>query len=371
MKLDGILRRLILLMTDSIVKGRRYDAAKLYPLIEKHKSWLELRLPHSTMMADRLRLVAAQLDGVKLDNCRLDEAVIEASWIRSASLRGITATSASFSGTDFTATDLSDSRLDLANLRGTRFHRATLKNVRFLKADFSSAETYGPTELQDCQVLSGDFSEARLTGTAFLGCSLANVVFDKADLTNARFDFSDIGEVTVRNANLMRADFRRATFVDGSDELVAELARHGAQISRRPNMVELEIKLSSHAEWLHSFGNRGARANFRDQNLARESIFIDTDLSGADFRGANLAFTDFSGSRLICADFRGAYLNGARFDNTDIREAFFDGSYQFKMSFNGADVRNASGFAPMKPSVRENIGINSIPLPTPGPRASG
>lgn len=347
------------------VTGRHYDAELLTTLLEKHRHWLERGGPIEAESGGRLRLVAAVLDGMKLDNAQLSQTVIEASWVRSASLRGLRAQGASFSGTDFTASDLSGGLLDGANLRGARFHRAILKNTRFLKADLSVADSFGPSELTECEVVSANFSEALLSNASFLGCRLSDVTFDNADLSNARFDFCDIGKLSVRQAHLHRTDFRRASFSIRDDELLSHLQRQGASLPRRPSEVEMNIALAGHAEWLRSEGRQGARASFREQSLARESAFSNADLCGADFRGANLAGADFSGARLICADFRGAFLNEADFSSSDIRGAWFDGAFQFSLRHDGARDRLARGFEPRQPAMRQNVGIERIPLAMP------
>jgi hypothetical protein len=87
---------------------------------------------------------------------------------------------------------------------------------------------------------------------------------------------------------------------------------------------QLESMLAKHAAWIRGEAG-GMQADFRDADL-RWSNFIDADLRWANFSGANLSESCLSGANLCKANLRKANLrkanlSGVCFRGTDLSEA--------------------------------------------------
>lgn len=68
------------------------------------------------------------------------------------------------------------------------------------------------------------------------------------------------------------------------------------------------------------------KRDFYEKNLNRHH-FKNCNLTGADFRMADLKFTDFHDSDLTAADFRGADVRYAHFTHANLRGANFTGAH--------------------------------------------
>lgn len=78
--------------------------------------------------------------------------------------------------------------------------------------------------------------------------------------------------------------------------------------------------LAAHSLWIESNGQKGARADLRNQDLR------DLDLSGAQLSGADLSGADLRGARLDRGLYRLACLGGAHLDGASIHAACFEGA---------------------------------------------
>ena len=116
-------------------------------------------------------------------------------------------------------------------------------------------------------------------------------------LDNAYLVGSDLKDIWMREAFLIKADLRRANL-------------SGARLTKV------------------CFG----RANLREANLYKAFLYK------ADFRGAYLRGANLGEAYLREADFRGAHLRGVDFDEADLREANFDGAH-----LRGVDLRTVIG----------------------------
>lgn len=173
-----------------------------------------------------------------------------------------------------------------------------------------------------------DFKGALLARSDFYGTDFTAANLSGADLTGTRLDRSVLIRANLSGANLTGATIYRPTIY----------ADEKSTLSDAPK--------------------------FSGANLTR--ISVQADLSGADFRGADLTDAnfsplearpgkgtlttqpsnilrscDFSGARMTNADMTRAFLTFSRFTGADVRGAKFNNADLTKADFTGADVSGA------------------------------
>ena len=113
--------------------------------------------------------------------------------------------------------------------------------------------------------------------------------------------------------------------------------------------------LAKHAEWVNSCGAKGVRANLwgadlsdtdlRGANLRGACLWSanleGANLSGANLRDANLRDANLESANLSGADLRGANLNDADLTYTDLKSANLRGACLWCADFSDADLRGA------------------------------
>lgn len=184
---------------------------------------------------------------------------------------------------DLREADLSDTDLRGANLGGTDLREASLSGADLRGgilgvADFRNANLTN-ADLRDASLNSTFFNNADLSGANLSGSRSFAVDLIGADLTGATWTSSDIDSVALIGANLSFADLRNSsTFeTDASNASFADATLDGSGLSIfAPN------------------------ANFTNSSLRGVRFFTSlgsrTDLSGADFAGANLTAASFRSS---------------------------------------------------------------------------
>jgi uncharacterized protein YjbI with pentapeptide repeats len=173
----------------------------------------------------------------------------------------------------------------------------------------------------------------------FKGANLARSDFYGTDFTDANLSGVDLSYTRLDRSVLIRTNFAGATLT-------------GATIYRPTIYTDLSNKPSD-------------APRFAGANLT--SIHVQAELSGADFRGANLTdahffplewrsgqgtmatlsknvmkYCDFSGARMVGADMSYVVLWFAKFTGADLRNANFTKSDLSRADFAGADLTNAN-----------------------------
>lgn len=177
--------------------------------------------------------------------------------------------------------------------------------------------------------LSGlDFKGATLNGSNLYGADLTNALLKGADLARARLDRAVLIKADLSGANLTRATILRPTIYADQHSTLSDAPR------------------------------------FAGANMA--GVRVQADLSGADFRGADLTDAhfdplearpgsgtlatayrnilkscDFSGVRARETDFTQAILMFSRFTGADLRGAKFNKADLSMVDFSGADLTDA------------------------------
>ena len=114
----------------------------------------------------------------------------------------------------------------------------------------------------------------------------------------------------------------------------------------------LQTLIIEHKNWLDSNGTDGRRAVFREDIISADTDLSHQQLSGASFRGLNIArckFTqaqlneaDFSDCNLEGADFTAAILDNANFEQANANQAAFSAAQMPKANFSAAQLQNSN-----------------------------
>lgn len=191
---------------------------------------------------------------------------------------------------------------------------------------------------------------------------------ERPDLSGRFLAYLDLSDLNFKGAILARSDLYGADFT-GANLAGADLS--GTRLDRsvliRANLAGANISNATILRptiYTDLSSNPADAPNFRGANL--QHIQVQADLSGADFRGADLTEAhfaplewragqgtltttysnvlkgcDFSGARLHRADMSRAILWFARFTGADLTDAKLSGSDLSKADFSGADLTGA------------------------------
>jgi uncharacterized protein YjbI with pentapeptide repeats len=159
--------------------------------------------------------------------------------------------------------------------------------------------------------LTGAFLEAaNLEGCAFRGVNVERVVFTRARLAKADFEHARMAQTNLAEANLTGARLRDADLTGAilCKTKFVEADLSGARLDRA-NMTEAVFDKTIFA---------GVKA--------KETMIVRANLSGLDFRGAQLEQCTFIDSNLERADFSGAFLKATAFIDVAGADARFEGA---------------------------------------------
>ncbi|MCC6522729.1 MAG: DUF2169 domain-containing protein [Polyangiaceae bacterium] len=186
-------------------------------------------------------------------------------------------------------------------------------------------------DLSGLDFRGADLSEAWLESAVLVGARLAGCNLHRAVLTRADLTGADLTEATLTEANLGGADatqtcFTRAELAGAilvgtklADASLAETSLGGVDLS-----AALLLRVSF--------------ARCRASGL----IMTDVDLSGCDFREAEVVVSNFTGCKLHGADFRGARLERTLFFNCQGDDVDFSGAKAHNLRFaRGEDERSS------------------------------
>lgn len=253
-----------------------------------------------------LDLSGLSLAGIDLHGCILDNVM--------------------FTGCDLSGANLSGANLSAADLSGADLQGASMVETDCTKAFFQGADLSGA-------VLEGaTFESAGLTKARFSDVRAAGADFTRADLTDAVLTDAVFTKADFSEARLERADFRRSDLSEASVEGAC-----GPHI--RMDAADLtELRASE--------GCAFPMGSFQKVQ-ARESIWENADLKGADFSSACMEGADFTAAALETANFAAADMRFARFPGANLKGAkvvsanLFEGSFE-KANLAGADLRGSN-----------------------------
>ncbi len=209
-------------------------------------------------------------------------------------LRDWDLTGADLAGIDFSGANLAGAFLEAANLEGCVFRGVNVERVVFTRARLVKAD-FEKARMVETNLGEANFEQTRLCGADLTGAILYKARLVQTDLTGARLDKADLSEVVLD----------------------------------KPIFAAIK---------------------------AKETMICKADLSGVDFRGADLEQCTFMESSLERADFSGAKLKATAFIDVAGADARFDGAVMTNVrlarlergtsfargQFGGADLSNAN-----------------------------
>lgn len=217
-----------------------------------------------------------------------------------------------FRGWDLTGADLSGMDLSGANLEGALMERTNLTGASLRSANLRLAV------LAHADLLSTQCQQAVLAHANLGGARIEKSDFEDADLTGAIFTKATLAQVSWRNARI--DDVRlEGSKTDGLD-------CRGVQSDQLITFHQLDLR---------SFTFANARM--------RLAVFIECDVSGVDFSGAEFEKCAFvtlkaAGTRFI----RMRIGSGCFAQNCDLQGADFTGADLQNISFRGAVMTGAN-----------------------------
>lgn len=238
-----------------------------------------------------------------------------------ADVAALLASGASLAGVCFAGTDLSGLRFDGRNLSGADLSGARLRGASFADADLSGA-TLRESDATDAVFLRARLDGARMRGlraadTDFTGASLAGADAREADFSGALFQECRATEFHAANAVFDNARLRNADF-SGADLSGARLCSAD----------------------LHALRLDGAHLS--GAHLSNAALGNGTQAPRADFSGANLAGSAWSGVAAPQAVFRRATAENASFTDCDLTGTAWDAARARHAALTRCSLRGAS-----------------------------
>jgi len=263
-----------------------------------------------------ISLPAADLSGSFLERCELDR----------ADLRSAQCQDAVFAGASLSEADLSGAMLAATNLSAAAAARASFCNAR----------------LEDCKVLTADFTGCDFSGTAFSGCTFVNCTFTAARLTGAAFDNCsfvncNLADIHAEQVHLEKTSFLSCAF-DRAD-FSGAMMKKASFANVNFHGVKLCHSLLDDCGWFGQTDMDGV--NFMEAHVSKCG-FQDARMRAAGFFKAIFTGCNMSGTDLKLADMRLSSWNGSLFVFSKLHKADFFGADLLGASFHGADLTEAS-----------------------------
>lgn len=250
-----------------------------------------------------------------------DTATDSAAPLSRAAVMALLASGASLAGAVLAGADLSGLRFDKQHLAGADFSGANLRGASFVDADLSGASLEG-ADASDAVFLRARLDKARLrqlraADADFTGATLAGADAPGADFSGATFQESQAADLHAADAVFANARLRDANF-------------SGANLSgaRLTGTDMHALKLD--------------RARLSGANLADASLNNGTRAPGADFSGAALGGSVWSGVAAPQAIFQRAAADNASFIDCDFTGTGWDAVRARHADFTRCSLRGAS-----------------------------
>jgi uncharacterized protein YjbI with pentapeptide repeats len=304
----------------------------LSPTDNAERVGLALRMHQAGESLEGFDFTGADLSGVDLTGADLSKALFEAARFRGANLartnlRDAMLGRASLDGGDFSEADLSGANLSVSTFIGARFdgarfdktsffeskltggsfESASFDNITFLKTVFGRVDL-SKAMLKMASIIEADladstFREAFSDQLTFIRCKLDRVDFGAASLTRTSFIQSHGDGISYDAAKLDRVAFIDGCRLDNATFRAADM-KH---VCFRGSVFEGSDLTEASAEECDF-----SSADFRRAKLyklrAPRSLFIRTDLTGADLKSSILMNSFLMKALIYGTDFRGANL---------------------------------------------------------------
>lgn len=271
----------------------------------------------------RTMMESADLSHTILDNATLVQTLLartqmDHTSLRHAVLNEVTLAQANCHGCDFSGATLNSLITEGARFEGCNFNQVTLTNQTFdetslINCDFSSASL-------DNVIFSGmtldspNFSSARLHKSCFIDSQLIRAFFEAAQLQRCSMIHCQADDADFTRASLENCAFTAATSLKRGCFSHAKLTQ--CNLRQTPlNLADLSFSMLEGCDLSEAVLQLATL--YRSQ--ASNSLFIRTNLEGADLKQANLTGCRLQKSRLI-----GCNLTSANLFRADISQAEID-----------------------------------------------
>ena len=270
-------------------------------------------------------------------------------------------------GEDLSQIDLSGCYLEGANLSGTNLSGAILNNAVMAGVNLSNAN------LSNASCVGTNIGAANLTNTTLSGANLSRAELGKSQLINTTLDDCQLDEMhfldtvfdrvsfdraSMKQCNFIDADLSACSFV-GTDlteanfvNPILEGANFQSAIINAANFVEAKANNACfcrttmiNSRFVNSCELNGADFSeaIVDQSCLRDNAMRNANFSGAqlnatDFSGAHLQAANFSRATGIGAQFMKSDLTGANFSNANCMEASLFKAQLAGVNFSGANL---------------------------------
>jgi len=281
----------------------------------------------------------------------LDRDTVQARAESGQSLAGADLSGLDLSGVDLAGADVAGADLSGANLTGAKLARAVLSGADLTRAKLVGAELAGAqlagvrlveADLTGADLTGADATGADLTGAVGEGCVLREALLHRATATGAYLARADLGEAHARGVTLDGANLQRAC-LDGADLRRASLREARLQGA---SAVGVRLDYADLTGVRASEGTRLADASLREAS-GPDSLWMDSDLTGADLSYARLPGADFTravleGAELYASDLRQARLRKARLQDAGMSEMNLFQANLERADLSGADLSGAN-----------------------------
>lgn len=228
------------------------------------------------------------------------------------------------SGLDFSGANLAHALCAKTSFRDCRMDGADFTFTLANEADFTGASfreaRFKQTVLHKAILRKTDFSDARLELTTLDQCPCSEAVFDRADLSLCNFGKALLDKTRFCETRLSLCAFSqvKATGADFSK------ARAFKCLFQKSDLLGALFRETVLNECLFQAAS-AANLCLAGAELRKFYTDAETDLSGADFSGADLREASLRMTRLRGADFYGANLENALIAHCDMTGARLDG----------------------------------------------
>lgn len=249
-------------------------------------------------------------------------------------------TGADLSGMDLPGVNLEGAFLEATNLEGTNLSGAKLKDAVLAHANL------GKARFDDAQLAGANLGRVSAVDTSFRGADLRGAAVYGADFTRADLSRTHLGGVQALEVTAVGANFQDSTS-DIPVFLKSDLTGANFRGARVRQGVFVECKVDdidarnadfSLAAFLHTSGNGASFAGATLENLR----VVHSSFERADFHGCPMLNSNLRGAKLASSNFSFASLRRSDLSEADLGDANLEGLVATESLFMGTILTRAN-----------------------------
>ncbi|MGK3127705.1 pentapeptide repeat-containing protein [Pantoea sp. C8B4] len=265
-------------------------------------------------------LTGADLSGLDLRGIDLENALLENTDFSHCQLNGADLRGAVLVRAEFYYTSLTHCLLDGANLA----------QAQCWHSDFSDSSLC-EVELDACQLEHCRFERALLRQlfvqqATIAHCNLQHALIDRCDLMNLSLEALDFSHAQVVQSNLIHCRLNAVRFQHANAHSMALVTCTSSDLCfDDAQLKQCVFTAQSQLPQAHFRRAQLTECNLRDIDLQAanfdQATLHNSDLSGANCRGASLRLMRTHNSRFVRTDFRAAWLTGSLLLGADLQKS--------------------------------------------------